>query len=345
MKKTVLKVLMVMLIISSFFSCKADEQTNFEIKFKEPDPCNMGDTIEIPLYIDKVNIPGELRGVLSFECDVTYDDTVMELLPYEKEENGQIKQVYIDANQDLLDYSTQIFFNKETNKLVFSLSTSYFQNVANSLTELTEIGKMKFRIKDGVSTGEYELITSGVTAGIINGDGYTTVISVKGIDDEAVHMEPEIDPSTESDAAIVRLRSNGIEVAVSISVSANGKKITIVPDEVNGSEIAYIVINDTRIDKKDGMFVFDCEPNSEYTINFYGIDGTFIANKFVTTYVDEESNGKSEELPKEEKTEENKKFTLKTGDYVIIAVGTVIAAGIIIALTVLKKKSDNNEEE
>lgn len=316
MKKVLLKLFCLVILIGLIYPIYSRAETTFNVLFKEGLECDVNNTVEVPIYIHAIDIEGS--GVIAFECTISYDTDAFEMV--------SMGDDYFEPNSTLEDNGARYTYNNDSKVLCLSLSQAYFDYVASSMSEYTEIGKIKLKAKDGTLTDDYYVGLEGITIGNDSIGSNYTKIHVNGAD----NTNEEVDNTIERESSVVIKRfGEEREPILDINVNQEGTVIVLIPDEVNGVPVGYLMVDGKKIEKQDGKFVILSEPNKEYEIYVYGENGQYLTKKLVTTYIDDIA--KSNE---EQKTE---KKSLKTGDYITIAF-TVIALSSVAIVYINKKK-------
>lgn len=316
MKKVLLKLFCLVILIGLIYPIYSHAETTFNVLFKEGLECNINDTVEVPMYIHAIDIEGS--GILAFECTIDYDTDAFEMV--------SIGDNYFEPNSTLKNNGVSYRYNNDSKILSLSLSQAYFDYVASSMSEYTEIGKIKLKAKDETLTGDYYVGLEGITIGNDSIDSNYTKIHVNGIDS----TNEEVDNTIERESSVLIKRfGEEREPILDININQEGTVIVLIPDEVNGIPVGYLMVDGKKIEKQDGKFVILSEPNKEYEIYVYGENGQYLTKKLVTTYIDD--------IAKSNEQQKTEKKSLKTGDYITIAF-TVIALSTVAIVYINKKK-------
>lgn len=328
------KILILFIITELIVTVKAHAETSFILSFKPDAVCNMGETVEVPILLHDIDIEGS--GLIALSCKIEYADE-LELVEIDDGE-------YFRLNEELESYASRVEFNPDTKILSFSLSSNYFLNVSSSFSDYVEFGTMKFKADDNIYSGYYEVSITNIEIGNITIDNTYSSILVNGLE-RRDHEDVNNSVNKESSLETIR-QSSEKEVILDIDVSSDGKKITITADEDNGVPVGYIVVDGQRIDLKDGKFVIETEPNSEYEVYVYDTNGNYLTKKYITTYIEQNNNNNNKENKEEkESSSKEEKKVLKTGDYVLIAAGVLgICLVIIVIVVIIKKKNDKEND-
>lgn len=343
MKASIRRIIIISIFMLLAFCVKSFAASSFEFKFQEGVKVQLDQTFEIPVIIDNIDIEGVEKKLTYFSGTVNYNDTVFEFLECE----------------DLYDQGIVVNYNSETQKISTTIDVSNWNGT--NTDNLIMVGKMKFKVKPNSTPGKYDFCISDIEAS--NGENsvqatYKVVeVEVKGNEEPAV--APYVDDSTDKANKLVESDDGTSKKAIlKIEVSQDGKKITITPDEENGSKISSITYKNTKLKKEEGKFVLATDPNMAYELFIYGADGKFLGNQYVTTVVQKENNNDAKETDKtkadgskadgskedgsKEINNDNVKKSPQTGDYIIIAVGTLIIMLSIIVLTRTTVKNKKN---
>lgn len=323
MKKIITKIVLVSIFLIFAISLKSFAESTLRFYVKDGVKVDSGETVEVPIIIDGIDIQGIEKKIFSFSGTLNYDETVFELVPYQDGEKSSI----IKINPELEDYGIKLKYNDTDRVITTSLDYDYINEMVASkndesidvkyLYNYVQIGTIKVKAKDGAKPGDYLVTISNISAN--NGEfdilGYNneTKIHINEIPQKIVNdINDDNDESVNKQT--IETTDKLKKPNLNIEVSKDGKQIIITPDEEKGAIVNAITYRGKELEKKDGKFIFSSEPNNAYEFFIYGADGVCYGNEIVTTIVD--VNEEDENTTEENKTEENIKKSPQTGDYI-----------------------------
>lgn len=330
MEKRISKIIILTIIfIAALFmvSIKSYASGSFKLYFPGDLKAEPGETIEVPLYLDSVNIEGVEKKMISFRGTVDFDSTAFELVPYTAGDASSV----LSINDGLERYGLDVSYNADNNHVNGLLEPSALRTVTNTengteyeydfVNELIEVGKVKVKVKSGIEGGDYRFTIS-------DAEGVSGEFEVVGINtNSTIHValsntgnKNEIADESSANRPETQLNSDTRTPKLTIEVSKDGKRITITPDEVNGAVIEAIKYKNTVLAKENGSFIFDSEPNKLYEFFIYGLGGKCFGNEYVTTVVNEEAK------TEENKDSKNETKSPQTGDYIAYTVAALQVA-------------------
>lgn len=323
MKKIITKIVLVSIFLIFAISLKSFAESTLRFYVKDGVKVDSGETVEVPIIIDGIDIQGIEKKIFSFSGTLNYDETVFELVPYQEGEKTSI----IKINPELEDYGINLKYSDTDRVITTSLDYDYINEMVASkndesidvkyLYNYVQIGTIKVKAKDGAKPGDYLVTISNISAN--NGEfdilGYNneTKIHINEIPQKIVNdINDDNDESVNKQT--IETTDKLKKPILNIEVSKDGKQIIITPDEEKGAIVNAITYKGKELEKKDGKFIFSSEPNNAYEFFIYGADGVCYGNEIVTTIVD--VNEEDENTTEENKTEENIKKSPQTGDYI-----------------------------
>lgn len=352
MKRIIRKIIILSIFIIFAISLKSFAQSGFRFYIKEGVKVDPGETVEIPIIIDSINIEGIEKKIISFNGTLEYDKDVFELVPYQ---DGN-EQYIIKLNPELNDYGIQVLYHQDTGIISTTLDsertgefTNRMQNTGNTniefLNNYLEIGTVKIKAKEAASAGDYSVTITNIEGNntefnIYSSENYTKV-HINEIKSDDTNKQDTNENSDKSNKGIIDNSKTVKKAILKIEVSKDGKKITITPDEEKGAKILTILYKGKELIKEDGKFIFESEPNDVYEFFVYAEDGTCLGNEFVTTIVNEEE-GTNDETEKEDTTKneekEDGKKSPQTGDMVFVIVGILISVVLTLVFVEVKNR-------
>lgn len=355
--KKLLKLSIVALIFQIFIMTNvfANETDNFRVHFEEGLSVNDGESIEVPIILDNIDVNGVQKGIVALNFKFEYDNTVFEL---EKFDNDS----YFMLDEELDTKLSGARFNEEVFKVVLQFDTQEY------ITERTVLGKIKIKAKEGVLSGNYELSITELEGGNedsnIEVGSYITKLYVNG--DNLIEEEVNQEYNDKLVGTTVKLESiEQKELKVSIEQNEDGSEIRIIPDNVNGAEVGKVLIQNDEVENKDGVFVAKIEQGKIYEVYFYGVDGNYLGMEIVKTsdntvkedednlpendkdnvleddkdnIPEEDKDNTSEEKPNNQDKEDTN--SVQTGDniYIIINILMLMVMGLIIGFAIQKMR-------
>lgn len=338
MEKRISKIIVLTIIfIAALFmvSIKSYASGSFKLYFQDHLEADPGETLEVPIFLDSVNIEGVEKKMISFRGTIDIDESAFELIPYTEGDNSSI----VNVSSNLETYGLEVSYNPENKHINGLLERSALSSVTNTengteyeyefVNELIQIGTVKVRVKDDIEGGNYKFKISeceGVSGEFeITGISTDTTIAVEL---KNTGEKNEITEESNANRPETQLNSDTRTPKLTIDVSKDGKRITITPDEVNGAVIEAIKYKNTVLARENGSFVFDSEPNRLYEFFIFGVGGKCFGNEYVTTVVNEE------EKTEENKDSKNETKSPQTGDYIAYTVAALQVA--ILAICVIE---------
>ena len=340
-KKLIIKTLVISIILIFTISLQSFAESSFRLKFQDGTKLKAGETIEIPIIVDNINIEGVEKKIFTFSGKVEFDEETFELVPYEID--GEEK--FFKPSEELADYGLLVRYDEETKQIVTSLEKEYIdkvnagtveENNMKFLNNLLVIGTMKFKAKEDAKVGSYQVYISNVEA---NNSEFTIKPTMEftqiNIYEEAKEEQEKPEAGKDQSKYETNNNKNGSKKAIlTIEVSEDGKSITLAPDEVNGAIVKTIKYKNTELAKENGVFVFESEPNNVYEFLVYGLNEGYLGNEFVSTKIKaKEDNSKKEENKGDKKEEKSP----QTGDIVYLAGAMLIIAVIGLGICLTKK--------
>lgn len=289
MKKTCIKIMLLVVLFELLASTLVmGSSSSFRISLQSGNSVKQGEIIEIPIILDNVTFDGIQKGIIAFSGKIGFDENSFEMVPYE--DNKYIKVSEELTNKEIGYTYLDIEFNIESKKFAMNLNVSYFNEVGGYLDGYTKIGTIKLKAKENIQPGEYGLSITEVTGGnnemTVNVSSSLSTVNVIG---ELV-VENDNPENEEILGETKELIIGGKTVKIKILQNKEGTELIIVPDEVDGVEIGKVVIGEDELKEENGKYAYSVKPGQKYTINFYGINGDFLASKDVTTSVYNETN-------------------------------------------------------
>lgn len=305
-KKIIIRTLVISIILIFAISLHSFAESSFRLKFKDDNKIKAGETIEIPIIVDNINIEGVEKKIFTFSGKVEFDE--------------ETKQILTSLDKEYLDKVNA--GTVEENNMKF-------------LNNLLVLGTMKFKAKEDAKVGSYQVYISDVKA---NNSEFTikptmelTQINIYE-DEEKEDEKPEV--GKDQSKYETNNNKNGSKKAIlTIEVSEDGKNITLAPDEVNGAVVKKIKYKNTELAKENGVFVFESEPNNVYEFLIYGLNEGYLGNEFVSTKLAKEDNNKRDE----NNGKKNEEKSPQTGDTFYFVSATLIIAVIGLGASVIKK--------
>ena len=166
MKKIIKKITFISIILIFVLSAKVFATSSFRIMFQDGKGAKVGETIEIPIIIDSINIEGAEKNIYYFTANLEIDEDSLELVAYENDE-------YIKVNEELKDYGLEISYNAEEQKLQTGFSQQLINKLSDeddssnikALNNYLEIGTIKLKVKDGTKPDSYLIGITNVEGG------------------------------------------------------------------------------------------------------------------------------------------------------------------------------------
>ena len=335
MKRITCKVLIILLICIAcgILLPAVTFAASFNVKFDDGYSAKPGEIIEIPLVLSSIGTDTAQNGLTDFTGIIYYDENALELV---RESEDQI----VKMQEDLF----RIYFDQDSNKLLFSLNSSYYSvnSDAEALANREVLGTMKFKVKDNTKNGKYQIGIKDLVGQndetTINVVAEPTEIEVYGAD-IVQNEETEITPDEDETSEIGKELKAAI---ATIKQSDDGDELIIVPDEVNGEKIGYVLINGIKVERTGDKFVFKCSAEKTYKISFYSEDGEFLSTELFTTKAKIENNTeeKSEENNNEDvgKKDSTNPKSPQTGDMVFVIVGILISVVLTLVFVEVKNR-------
>ncbi len=290
MKKriTVLLVAILFFIIVLAVNCYAD--SSCKIRFEDKRVATVGETIEIPVSISTINMEGIEKNVAYVNCKIECDENAFEFVAFD---DG----TYMKANEGLDEYGMTILYDNETKTISTAVNGDYLSRTnKESSTAYKNLGTFRVKVKSDVVPGNYELRITNIV--VSNGDEFIDVadqITTVKVNGEEENVEQET-YTTDSEIEVNEQEPEAQKEAnLKIEVLDKGTKVKITPDEVNGAEIGYIMLNGKKLEKEGNSYVFSSEANNVYIIYVYGKSGYCLKNFYISTDVDEEGNPTKDE--------------------------------------------------
>lgn len=282
-KNIYFKIAFIMILLFLYVSINVYATDGFRIRLQEELSVKAGETIEVPLVLDNINLDGVQKGINSFSCTLNYDKSIFELVRFDDD-----SLFYI--GDDLIMY-VQNTFNEENNRLVMQFSDSYFNEYGGEYVDkYLEIGRIKLKAKDDAKTGIYNISVTDVEGGNLEKteyvSNYESKIYVIGIEEgkkEIITEENLLSQKTNEEVSKK-------EIIVEITQNQNGTELYIKPDIENGIVIGKVMLGNNQLTEKDGVYTAQVDAGYTYTIRLYDCNGEFIGTKVVTI------EGKIEEL-------------------------------------------------
>ena len=352
MKKIFLKLSLLIIIFALFISSNvlANENT-FRVSFQSGKTMDAGQTIDVPIRLDNINVDGIQKGVISFSCNINFDNTVFEIIPY-------ADNTYVQISEEMKDYANYTF-NIENNKFLFTLNSSYFDEIGDYINNYVEIASIKLKAKETAETGNYELSITNIEGGNdevnINGVDSISKLYINGIENNVVTEEEDVLGSVND------ITEENKEVIIDVKQNEDGSKVTITVDNENGMEVGFIKFNDIDYTSNNGVFEIDTIPGTTNTIKLYDLEGNFLGITYVQTIIKELSveNGeidndvtedKDDEIKEDSDNNDNKQDedtnipgdSVQTGDKVYWAIAIILIVCGIWLIVFTKRRCGKN---
>lgn len=342
MKKTIVKTIIIAIIAIIallFTSTKTFATNSFKVAFKDGYKVKSGEILEIPIILDSIEFEGAEKGLSNFSCKIEYDEDVFELVKVNEEtETGE--DIYIRRSSTLRD--TDVEFYKETNVLLFNVKDS--SNTDGLINKSTEVGTMKFKVKENVESGYYNLKISELTGGnkstTVRDLSYLTDVYVDGIEDEEESLDNLSTILSESLSSANEEEKK--ELIINFIQNEEGTQVEIIPDEEKGTKITKIVVDGKELERKDNKYILETVPDDTYIAYIYGADLEYPAVRYIKAYSKDNSEGEeptdnqtdepkddAEKTPTENK-ENNVDKSAQTGDLIWVAVAVLIIASAVL---------------
>ena len=302
MKKLV-KISILMFIIGLCLSIKSFAASPYLLEFSEQNSVEMGETIEVPLVLKNINPDDTIKYLKSVKCNISCDESAFEIVGFTTELNTE--------------ESTYVKYNAENKSVIYSPELG---SIKESLTEITELGKAKIKVKSEIAEGYYNLFVQNIEAGngneLLTIENTSTPIFVNGIKQETEEDEKEIEQTdipTENGVKVVGNEFKAIKLK--IQMKKDGTQLVITADEENGGKVGTLKVNGKEIERKDGKYVVETEPNTYYRIDAYDVNGNIASSDSVITTVagnaedTEKPDNTDKQSDEEKKDDENKNNT------------------------------------
>lgn len=319
MKKTILKIFVIALLMQILVLTKvyANNDGDFAVHAKEAMEVNAGETIEVPIIISNIQANDIQKGIVGLKFKIEYDKEAFEL---EKFDNGSYFNRFVGT-------SNSTFNEEELISVIYCDDDDYIDQV-------TDLGTIKVKAKEGIKTGYYDLSITNIEGGNldstnmnISSPSVTSPIYVHGIDEEEAEG-PEIVISDggnvlgETDSSTI---FNSDSVVAQFEQNKEGTLLKITIDEEKGKKVSKILIDENEMELVSGVFSANVEPGNTYVLKFYDEDGNYITMNSVTitplekdgiiapaapmepTPTSEDEGDKKDEEPKDSEGEDEKK--------------------------------------
>ncbi len=353
-------VMIIIIMIMALIPIKASAYNFFKLTFKEGYNVKTGDIFKLPIVISEVNIDSNEQGIVDFVCTLTFEDSVFDMMSSDED--------FIKLNDELAPYA-DITFNPTSKRLVFKINPSASEEAIKALKNNTEIATIKLRAKTTVTSGDYTVGIENVIGEDgkrqIVGNGGTTTITVQNISTRATENHAT---TQEGETEVINNMSK--EAKLTINANKEGTQVTITPDEVNGAVIEKVLVDGTEITRANGGYTFSTVNGKTYSIVAFGKDGQMLYSEKYTVNKDKtdtdtnpvidpskdqnkgtntnqgitptnnagigNNNGKQYSTVTSDTKAEivNNGNALKTGDYIVIAMGILLVA--VITLVVVR---------
>ncbi len=298
--KKIIKISILVIILGLCISIKSFAASPFRIMFEEGVEAKMGETVEVPLILDSINIDNVAQELNQVKCKITCDENVFEIVGFNTD--------LVVVNQETGTVSKNVYYNEETKAVVYPNGTNKVY-----ISDRTEIGVVTFKVKDNIETGNYNIRVIDVEASndgnLIELDGMTTSVYVKGIDVEETKEEEE-----EYQVEVPEVQGPTVyeeefkEIKLRIQMKKDGTQLVITPDEVNGGKVGSIKVNGVLVERTDDKYVVATEPNTFYNILVFDVYGNNVySDSFVTSVVEEETKNEENTNKEDDKKDEEKK--------------------------------------
>lgn len=328
-KKILLKIILILIFIFMFSNIKTYATNSFRVMFQDGMSVKSGETIKIPLTLDKVSFDGVQKGVIGFSCNINYDEDVFEYIEFS--ENNLKYENIVGEKVELVDM-WECKYDEDNKSIVFYLGEEYLTYCLDSLNDYSIIGYFTFKVKDNTKSGEYILSVDNIKGGnediSVSGTGAQSKVIVDGMDENIQNKEDIINTKYEKQDNTIT--QNEKPIKIQIKQSKSGKKVLIIPDEENGIQIGKVIVDNEKLTKIDGVYSFASKVGVPYEIKFFDIYGELLCTRTIitnstsndeVTTIDTEIKEKNKIDYAEEQGNNNENKSPQTGDFVYIAVG------------------------